>query len=955
MPTWFILVAIIAVCLTVLLYVKGEKSVETFGDFKDQQMNFANRQYTYFHDTAGKGILTNPGLNLNGLNDAMKQPDLYLPKSPDRDYTSYFMEDPENAYSSKDAEFCKKAIHPRDLPRREPKSKVACSWYYVNDPSTPSVGAIGTRDGPIFAGSLPANGEWIWDIPTAIMKEDIKACKRVKSCDLMNVDGVHGKCGFCERLGYAVPINFDGSEKYPASEEACGQYTIRDANQCYKPKPKSVTTSDGVSCGTLGRPSPDNSMRHYNKDECDKLNGQYYSSGECLKKSGNGSYSYDCRSLNNPPAAATKAAAVAANVCTPATNGRLSRACLQSLASGLGYAKQGGVLRILASGGSPNDKERMAIDQLKSAGYAVPDAILGNGDIDSQSAANLYQKIFDATARGTTNLSRQAAQLLVTGNDSFDVCAFDSEQDGPFPAACLQRAFRMAGCQASGLKNPSEATAGNYASKKWGEVTGEFATLYKAMKSSNAKEQDAAVKDCLGITYARPDPVRCDYKQTLGGYDEGSGAGQICFNTTLKEAKDQCAAMTNCKSFSFANQPNLTDSSTGFGCFKMDKVGFANTGAYTGFTKLDQPLNDYSFKGCYADTWNRALPVYAGNGKTFDTCKAEAEKRGINTFALQYYGECWLGNNADYAKYGPAGGCGDRGGAWSQNVYKKNSMVDLDDFSSVPLTLNGYSFKPKTEGKTLQLSSAGSFGNSTSVFMIDKVLITNFQTSFTVNFKNNRADGMTFCIQNKAPNALGGAGGGLGVHGITPGAAIRIDNYYGPDGRLSVGFIPTNSAISSSGGGYNDLAESGDITGLMGLPVSGEWMLDVEIKYFNGKLSYMVRNTNNPNGVFSRVISTNLTSLVGGEKAWVGFTSGTGGLTNDIFITNWKMGDASPPEKWAQMGWEGETVNVAQDTKVRYGANGKFAEKTMSGNVGINNGTFGDPIYGTRKKLDAFI
>lgn len=951
MPTWLVLFAIILVCLTVLMFVKRDK-YEGFGMFKDQQMTFANDQYTYFHDTADKGIFTNPGLNLNGLNDAMAQPDLYLAKSPGRDYTSYFAEDPENAYTSKDKTFCKNAISPRDLPRRESASKVACGWYYVSNSATPSVGALGTRDGPLFPKGLPANGEWIWDIPTAIMKEDIKACKRVKSCDLISVEGIRGKCGFCERLGHAIPINYDGSEKYPNSDDgSCGQYTVKEASACFKEPVKPIVTSDGINCGTYGYPSPDNSTRLYKKDECDALNGTFSANGECLIKKG-GSYSWSCRTLNNP--VKSKKAAVAVSVCAPAANGRLSRQCLQSLASGLGYSKSGAVLRLLSTSNAPGETDRLAIEQLKSAGYAVPDAILGSGDIESQSAANLYQKLYEAMARGTSTIVRQAAQWMVTGTDTFDVCAIDANSTGPFPTACIQRAFRMAGCQASGLKNPTEQSALEYANMTWGDVNNEFSTLYDSMKSSKSTEQDAAVKDCLGFAYARPPPPRCDYTQTLGGYDEGSGVGQVCFTTTLKNAKDTCAGMPGCRSFSFANKPNLSDTSVGFGCYKMDNVGFNQNSSFTGFTKIDKPLNEYQLKGCYNDSPNRALPVYAGNGKTVASCKQEAEKRNMNTFGLQYYGECWLGNDVDYAKYGPTNSCGNLGGAWSQNVYKKGG-ADMTDFSASPLVYNGNRIKPSIEGRELKLLSQGA--GAVSAFMMDKQPITNFYTSFTVRFASNRADGMTFCIQNQSVNALGGTGGYLGVQGINPGVAIRLDNYYGPDGRLSVGFIPTTTAVSSTGSGYQDLAESGDITGFLGLEVRGDWVLNVEIKYSNNNLIFIVSNAKNPQLSYARSMGNiDLPRLVGGNTAWMGFTAGTGGLSADIFVSNWKVTDQTLPEKWVRIGVESyPTVSVAPNTQVRYGYGDRWVNATKSGVFNGNSTTFGDPYPGVLKEIQAFL
>ena len=59
-----------------------------------------------------------------------------------------------------------------------------------------------------------------------------------------------------------------------------------------------------ATCGSYGRPSPDNRFRLYNKQECDTLQGGFHPSGECLKKGGGaGSWSWDCRELNTVPEA----------------------------------------------------------------------------------------------------------------------------------------------------------------------------------------------------------------------------------------------------------------------------------------------------------------------------------------------------------------------------------------------------------------------------------------------------------------------------------------------------------------------------------------------------------------------------------------------------------------------------------------------------------------------------
>jgi hypothetical protein len=50
-------------------------------------------------------------------------------------------------------------------------------------------------------------------------------------------------------------------------------------------------------CLGVGKPSADNNIRVYTKQECDKLNGNWYNNGECVMQTG-GSYSWNCRYLN---------------------------------------------------------------------------------------------------------------------------------------------------------------------------------------------------------------------------------------------------------------------------------------------------------------------------------------------------------------------------------------------------------------------------------------------------------------------------------------------------------------------------------------------------------------------------------------------------------------------------------------------------------------------------------
>jgi hypothetical protein len=82
----------------------------------------------------------------------------------------------------------------------------------------------------------------------------------------------------------------------------------------------------------------------------------------------------------------------------------------------------------------------------------------------------------------------------------------------------------------------------------------------------------------------------------------------------------------------------------------------------------------YSYKGCYRDTSNRALANRLGNVGSVEECGKNSKAAGLNTFGLQFYGECWAGNNSDWDKYGRLNdnGCGTLGTAWNNQVYKHN-------------------------------------------------------------------------------------------------------------------------------------------------------------------------------------------------------------------------------------------------------------------------------------------
>jgi hypothetical protein len=564
MNTW-ILCLFLAVGVLVLLFFV--KRMEGFENFLERNLRYTYKEDSYFHEQAGKEILINPGLAVDGINEALYQPDLDLAVSKDRDYSVYLQEDPYNGYIDRDS-MCRNARYPKDMPQRRPRDTSGCGWWF--HPDAPSMGAYGTIDGPLKTAGLPTGGQWTWDIPTAIMKEDIKFCKRIKSCDLMGIDSIAGKCGFCMRLGYAVPINANGSDKYPDSQTgACGEPTKSSPDEC-RPPPEPIVTNTGIDCGNYGSPSSDNRIRIYTNSECDALDGSWAPNGECLMKGG-GSYSAACSELNSPlPATSPR-------TCDPGPTGALSRECLISLASGIGFTKSGAILANLLNGKPPGDTDIQAINMLATTGISIPDAVLGSGQTDVQTAGNTYSQIYSAMSSAPKEILREAAKWLVMGTDNFDVCNMSADTSGPFMLSCLQQEFRKAGCQASGAAYPNTATASTYAKMSWGDVGLMFANLYKSMAATDPLTQDRATRECLGLGYYRPAPVG-EYVRTDGGYDQSTGNVQCFAPTDLDTAKRNCDAQPSCRSFSFSPSQG--------GCQKtLNHVGFQNDGNFQGYTK----------------------------------------------------------------------------------------------------------------------------------------------------------------------------------------------------------------------------------------------------------------------------------------------------------------------------------------------------------------------------------
>ena len=475
------LIFVLIVSVTLFLWMNKKKNAEGFGDFFDNQYLFTDMQRTYYHDQANKEIITNLGMDVSSVNQALNQADMYLETSPDRDFKVYFRSE-DNKYTQQDEKMCRAAPHPRNL-KRNPRTTTGCAWWYVADPGKPSCGALGTRQGPLFPEVLRSTypgGRWVWDLKEAEKLEDIKMCKRITTCVAINAEGIKGNCAFCAEKGHAVPINADGSMKYPEDDVGGGCETTdmyKTADQC--PSAEALVS------------------------EVDDEEVEYDLDGNPLPPIGGGS-----TTLGTARAPGQRIITPPRDTCDPLF-GKLTRECLRSLAKSMGMSDGGAVIRMISRIEAPNELDKAALSYLKNVGILVPEAVLGSGAVDRDTASSTYKKIVDSQNHGTLKV-REGAKYLASGNENFDICYMDDKEEGPFPPECMVREFRKAGCQQSGKAAPIGSNASRYAGLTWGEMKGRFANLYKSMKSADPTTQDNAVSDCLGTGLYREPLELCD-------------------------------------------------------------------------------------------------------------------------------------------------------------------------------------------------------------------------------------------------------------------------------------------------------------------------------------------------------------------------------------------------------------------------------------------------------------
>ena len=111
------------------------------------------------------------------------------------------------------------------------------------------------------------------------------------------------------------------------------------------------------------------------------------------------------------------------------------------------------------------------------------------------------------------------------------------------------------------------------------------------------------------------------------------------------------------------------------------------------------PPTPYDYQGCWGDTGDRAISNYSGQVSNADECYNIAKNNGSTVFGLQYYGQCFTGNNKDYNRFGKRddAGCGPLGTGWTNQVYTLKPVQLIKPVTYIPLINDAQDYGSKKQ------------------------------------------------------------------------------------------------------------------------------------------------------------------------------------------------------------------------------------------------------------------
>jgi hypothetical protein len=295
--------------------------------------------------------------------------------------------------------------------RADPASRTGCGWWYVNDSSSPSVSAYGTRRGPMNPNmdTMFGQGQWYWNPQDAEKAEAQKQASRVTVCtDLPYAQNKVPNMGWCTATNRAILTDGQGRPKYPrmAGGDCPGGSIVTSAANCPPPAPAAAGGGGGPSIS------------------------------QC-------------------------------------TDGNLTPACLAAIA-GNECSANGYLAQIYNSGRFPTtDPTFNTTNQLlQQRGFTIDSRLVSDGQMTINSAISAVSNVAQASLPSSSysNYVQNAAGFLCRGT-AFDPCAFQASDSGPFPSECITKmATQQYGFAQSGTALPGGPDAA-WPTSNWGAVT----------------------------------------------------------------------------------------------------------------------------------------------------------------------------------------------------------------------------------------------------------------------------------------------------------------------------------------------------------------------------------------------------------------------------------------------------------------------------------------------------
>jgi uncharacterized repeat protein (TIGR03803 family) len=196
---------------------------------------------------------------------------------------------------------------------------------------------------------------------------------------------------------------------------------------------------------------------------------------------------------------------------------------------------------------------------------------------------------------------------------------------------------------------------------------------------------------------------------------------------------------------------------------------------------------------------------------------------------------------------------------------------------------------PIFSGGVVTLTDADS-AEARSYFFDVPEYIGGFEASFTYQ-SSGAADGAAFVLQNdpRGTAALGSDGGYLGVGGtglITPSAELEL-NLYTANGE-NTGYTFLTNGLTGIAGGNGNYHPIGSIN------LASDDPIDINMYYALGQLALTFTDTVAHTTFSTNLYVGNLTNIVGGATAYVGFTGGDGSDTSVQTISNFSFTSVPP-------------------------------------------------------------